>query len=103
MRIKEIRKRKGMSQEELAGLIDLSRPYLAQIESGARNLTAKKQEMIAAALEVDPVELVDFSAPDQDDEKMLLMAFRSLNPEQRKAWLGWAQVALGSDSQDQDA
>ncbi|WP_298848107.1 helix-turn-helix transcriptional regulator [uncultured Ruegeria sp.] len=96
IRIKEIRQAKGLTQDELSVKVDLSRSYLAQLEKGTRQLTTKKQAIIAAALDVEPTELVDFSAPDKDDEALLLEAFRALSPEQRKAWLEWANVAKGS-------
>ncbi|NOD33515.1 MULTISPECIES: helix-turn-helix domain-containing protein [unclassified Ruegeria] len=96
IRIKEIRQAKGLTQDELAVKVDLSRSYLAQLEKGKRPLTTKKQAIIAAALDVEPTELVDFSAPDKDEEVLLLEAFRALSPEQRKAWLEWAKVAKGS-------
>lgn len=96
IRIREARSARGWTQEELAEKVGLSRSYLAQIEAGTRHLTAKKQAAIAAALGVDPSDLVDFSAPDKGDEDRLLEAFRALTPEQRKAWLEWARVASGS-------
>lgn len=96
IRIREARDKKGWTQEELAKKVNLSRSYLAQIEAGTRHLTAKKQAAIAAALSVDPSELVDFTAPDKSDEDLLLEAFRSLTPEQRKSWLELARVAAGT-------
>lgn len=96
LRIKQARLAKGLNQEEVAERIGLSRSYFAQLESGTRQLTSKKQAAIAKVLGVDPTSLVDFSAPDKDDEALLIEAFRSLSPEQRKAWLEWARVAIGS-------
>lgn len=96
LRIKETRLAKGLTQEDVAERIGLSRSYLAQLENGTRQLTPRKQAAIAEALGVDPTNLVDFSAPDKDDETLLIDAFRSLSPEQRKAWLEWAKVAIGS-------
>lgn len=50
-RISELRKRKGMSQEDLAGLIHLSRPSLAQIELGNRNIDILELQKLAQVLE----------------------------------------------------
>ncbi|MFD0908695.1 helix-turn-helix domain-containing protein [Ruegeria arenilitoris] len=96
LRIKEARLSKGLKQEDVAERIGLSRSYFAQLESGTRQLTPRKQVAIAEVLGVNPTDLVDFSAPDKDDEALLIEAFRSLSPEQRKAWLEWARVAIGS-------
>ncbi|WP_299898780.1 helix-turn-helix transcriptional regulator [uncultured Ruegeria sp.] len=72
IRIKEIRQAKGLTQDELSVKVDLSRSYLAQLDKGTRQLSTKKQPIIAAALDVEPTEIVDFSAPDKDDEALLL-------------------------------
>ena len=96
VRIKEVRKTVGLSQLELAERVGLSRPYLSQIEDGKRNLSTKRQKLIADALGVDPTELVDFDAPDKSDEDTLIRAFRKLAPAQRRAWLDMARIALGS-------
>lgn len=100
VRIKEVREQKGIKQAELADRIDLSRPYLAQIESGQRNLTAARQEKIAKALDVSPIELIDFDAPSEDDEKLLLNAFRSMSEEQRANWIEMARVFSGAPKDD---
>ncbi len=97
MRIKiaDVRKSLGVSQGDLADAVGLSRPYLAQIENGARNLSAARQKAIAEALNVDPTELIDFAAPELDEERLLLEGFRSMTKEQRTAWLDMARVVLG--------
>ena len=95
VRIAEMRKKFGIRQNDLAQLIGVSRPYLAQIENGTRNLSVVRQSAIAKALEIDPARLIDFDAPDQDDEEYLIQSFRRLRPEQRKEWLDLARVATG--------
>ena len=95
VKIAELRKKFGVSQSDLAELIGVSRPYLAQIENETRSLSAVRQSAIAKALEIDPADLIDFDAPDQDDEKYLIQSFRRLRPEQRKEWLDLARVATG--------
>lgn len=49
-RIKELRNRIGMPQDELAARAGLSAPYLSQIESGIRNPTLSALAAIAAGL-----------------------------------------------------
>lgn len=51
-RIKELRKREGISQEKLAFKAELDRTYIAGVESGKRNLSIKSLEKILNALGV---------------------------------------------------
>ncbi|MDE6625445.1 MAG: helix-turn-helix domain-containing protein [Lachnospiraceae bacterium] len=51
-RIKEFRKREGISQEKLAFKAELDRTYIAGVESGKRNLSIKSLEKILKALGV---------------------------------------------------
>lgn len=48
--IAELRKRKGLSQDELAKCLDISRPSLTQIELGNRNLDVQELQKLAAVL-----------------------------------------------------
>lgn len=51
-RIREIRKEKGLSQEELAHKADLHRTYIGMIERAEKNITLVNIEKIANALEI---------------------------------------------------
>ena len=51
-------------------------------------------QIIAEHLDVDPTELVDFTAPSVEEEKILLKAFRSMPRDQRRAMLKWAEALL---------
>jgi len=64
-RIRDIREEKGLSQEKLAGLADLHRAYIGQIERGEKNIGLKNLEKIAQALGVDIRLLVDNSFIDK--------------------------------------
>lgn len=50
LRIKELRKNKGVSQESLALLSDLDRTYINSVENGKRNISIVNIEKIATAL-----------------------------------------------------
>lgn len=50
--VKELRKAKGLSQEELAFASELHRTYISGVERGVRNPTITVLAKIAAALEV---------------------------------------------------
>jgi transcriptional regulator with XRE-family HTH domain len=51
-RVREIRKEKGLSQEELAHKADLHRTYIGMIERAEKNITLVNIEKIANALEI---------------------------------------------------
>jgi len=52
-RMRELRHRLRISQEELAFRCGLHRTYISDIERGARNVSIRNVEKIAQALEVD--------------------------------------------------
>jgi len=49
-RIRQLRKRRGLSQEELAEKCDLDRTYISGIERGLRNVSITNIEKISMAL-----------------------------------------------------
>jgi transcriptional regulator with XRE-family HTH domain len=55
IRLKELRKERGMSQEELASRASISRTYLARLETARQVPTLSTLEKLAKALKV-PVE-----------------------------------------------
>jgi len=55
--VRDIRKRNGISQEDLADRCDLHRTYIGGIERGERNVSLINIVRIAAALEVHPADL----------------------------------------------
>ncbi len=57
LRIREVREEKSLSQEKLAGLADLHRAYIGQIERGEKNIGLKNLEKIATALGVGTKDL----------------------------------------------
>jgi transcriptional regulator with XRE-family HTH domain len=56
-RVRQIRKRKGLSQEALALACGLDRTYIGGVERGERNISLINVHRIAEALEVNPKEL----------------------------------------------
>jgi transcriptional regulator with XRE-family HTH domain len=51
-KVREVRKKKGLSQEELSFKADLHRTYIGMIERAEKNITLLNIEKIANALEV---------------------------------------------------
>jgi transcriptional regulator with XRE-family HTH domain len=58
-KVREIRKEKGFSQEELAHRANLHRTYIGMIERAEKNITLLNIEKIANALEVNIKELIN--------------------------------------------
>lgn len=57
LRVRELRKAKGLSQESFAHLIDLDRTYIGGIERGERNPGLKTIIRIARGLDVNTFKL----------------------------------------------
>ena len=51
--VREIRKKKGLSQEEVSFKADLHRTYIGMIERAEKNITLTNIKKIAKALDVD--------------------------------------------------
>ena len=56
--LRELRRKKGMSQELLSGLAGLDRTHYSKIERGLRSPTVDTLFRIAAALELPPHEII---------------------------------------------
>lgn len=57
-RVREFRTRPGVSQEKLADRASMDRTYVSSLERGHRNVALENLLRLAAALEVDPGELL---------------------------------------------
>lgn len=56
--IRDYRKAKHLSQEELADACELHRTYIGSVERGERNVTLSTLEVLAKALGVSVIELL---------------------------------------------
>jgi transcriptional regulator with XRE-family HTH domain len=68
-RIRYLRLKLGLSQEELAAVCGLDRTYVGGIERGERNPSLKNIYLIASALRVPASALFDDSDPEQSRPK----------------------------------
>jgi transcriptional regulator with XRE-family HTH domain len=60
LNVRDARRLKGLSQEQLAFETDMKRSYVSDIERGTRNPSVKAIARLAAALDLDPAELLKF-------------------------------------------
>jgi transcriptional regulator with XRE-family HTH domain len=60
LKIKELRKQKGLTQEQLSELTDIDRTYISDVERGLRNIAIVNLEKISLAFEVELYELLKF-------------------------------------------
>lgn len=58
--IKKYRTLKGLTQNELAEYVDLSREYIADIERGLKNISLKKLYKIVDVLNIKCSDLINF-------------------------------------------
>ena len=65
-RVRELRKQKGLSQEEFAFECQLDRTYVSQVEQGKRNISLQNIQAMAIALGVSVAEL--FTTSDQSPD-----------------------------------
>ncbi len=86
-RIRELRLKKGFSQQQLADLIHVSKPTISELETGKMQLTVDYMRRIGKALERAPAELL----PDDhhvlaltDSEIALVLNFRAADAIQRE-------------------
>ena len=63
--LRSLRKAKGLSQEVFADTLGIHRTYMGGLERGERNVTLKTVERIAAALGVDPADLLAETAQER--------------------------------------
>lgn len=96
-RIREHRKRRGLTLDELAELVGMSKGYLSDLETGKRTGGLEMLRLIAQALKVSELEI--FSPENADDQAMLdhLAIFQQLSPEDKAAV---AKIARGLLSQN---
>ena len=68
-KVRELRRNKGLSQEELAFRAGIHRNYLGGVERGERNPALDNIAGIAKALDVTPGELLTFKKANQPTVK----------------------------------
>ena len=77
-----VRKKKGLTQEQVAEVAGIARERISEIENGKKNTTLATLEKIMDALDIEPQEIFNFSrlnnVPDITDKKILIDIHRSI-------------------------
>ena len=91
LRVKEIRKERGLSQEQLAVMAGVSRSQLSEIETEAKPANTLRLNSIARALGVSVHDL--FAAPTGEGyEAVILDLMRGLDEADRQALIHYARA-----------
>lgn len=72
-RVRELRKEKGMSQEELAHAANLHPTYIGKLERGERNMSVESLEKTTQALGITLEQLFKYIQPSNNDEESMIM------------------------------
>lgn len=82
LRLKELRTRKGLTVQQLADAVGLSKSYVSDLENGKRRANSYRLEKFAKALGVSVFDLINDENL-SEDAKDLLEAFQLMSPEHR--------------------
>jgi transcriptional regulator with XRE-family HTH domain len=106
-RIRELRMARGMSQEELAGLVGCSKMQISGLERGKPRLDVLWMERIAAPLGVAPAALLleqhNPDAPRDEEEARWLALYRAAPDAMRDQLLSVGEAMANFRHRDKDA
>lgn len=83
IRLKELRKARGISQEALAAELGVRKSAISKWETGRAQMTLDRLEQVAAILGCTPVELLGYAPLLDSGETELLDLFRAV-PKERQ-------------------
>lgn len=80
-KIRTLRKSKGLTQYELGGLAGMLQPFIAEVESGERNISLETLDKLLTALDISPGDFLNLEGLDiktQQEKKALLEIHKSI-------------------------
>lgn len=90
-RLREFRKRRGLTQEQLAVMVDVTFQQIQKYENGFTRLNTDKLQAVAQALSVPISAFFDDDNGEErllsEQERKLIMGFRSLNSSEVREFL----------------
>lgn len=87
--LKEWRDKRGLTQEQLADRIDVSRGLIAQYESSKTKIPESRIYALAQALDCDPGDLFRVNPEKEGDLVDISDELRGLSPSERSEALGY--------------
>lgn len=84
-RIKKARKKKGLTQEKFAEMVDIATEYESRIETGAARPSLVLLEKISSVLEMDEAEIMFGNKSDEEEVKDLMNKIFSMDAKKRRA------------------
>jgi len=95
--IRELREEKGIEQEEFADRIDVTQPYLSQIENSHREPSVSLLHRISEELDISLAGLLLLSMGEEDVQADRHEAFEEIRPHLKELLLGDNPEAQPSD------
>ena len=86
-RLRELRKQRGLTQEQLGELVKATKMQVSRHERHLRGLKLEKMVDYARALDCHPAELFDEPWAIEQDEIMFIDVYRGLHPLQQELLL----------------
>ena len=105
-KIKQVRKSKKITQVELAAKAGIAQTTISAIERGSNSPTVTSLTLIASALEIDAMELIDFNkktATQESDSKRIevIEVYERLNDDSKRQAAAYLRFLL--NEQDKKA
>lgn len=91
--LREWRKHRGLTQDQLAERVGISKPYLSQLETAKRQYTQELLEALAEELRTDPASLI---IRDPTDPEGIWSLWEALSPPEREQGVTLLRVIKGS-------
>jgi len=99
-RLKQMRQKAHLSQEQLAQKINSGRSTIQKYESGERGLSDDVKKKLSAALMCEPWELMEDSLAPEGRQAELLQLYKTLLPDEKRLLLETARAFVNSRHQD---
>lgn len=98
-KIKEIRLKKGITQEELAFKADLEQSQIYRLENGKRRFNADQLEKISEVLDVPVINFFEGNVvfDDEINNQQLLQLITQIQPSKRKVLLNFIRFLQDMD------
>jgi transcriptional regulator with XRE-family HTH domain len=98
-RIRNFRRERGLSQEELAHIASLHSTYIGQLERGEKNATLESLEKVTGALGISLEELFRFIQPSTEEQdtytlSQIINCLQGRNIEEQKTVLKFLDLLL---------